>query len=301
MSDVAIIVISYNMGKMLKDCINSLLNQSITDFRLIIIDDASSDGTEDIVKGFTDKRINHKKNNKHLGIAASRNAGIAELKNEKIVFFIDADCYANSNWLKEGLNAFISDSSVLAVEGATTYGGNNYHPRLSEKFYHMDCKPGLFQTHNCAYKIEVFQQIGGFDEENFNYSNEDVDFFYRAKKEFPGKKFLVCPNMKVVHQVSYWNITKFFKDTYKAKYIIRFIKKHGRLDFGSGMLGSFILSPNNLILGLFPPLIFIYILKKHIKISNLYDLLFILLYIIKAYHYRFMVWYYALKEKIFVI
>lgn len=61
MSDVAIIVISYNMGKMLKDCINSLLNQSITYFRLIIIDDASSDGTEDIVKGFTDKRINHKK------------------------------------------------------------------------------------------------------------------------------------------------------------------------------------------------------------------------------------------------
>ena len=61
MSDVAIIVISYNMGKMLKDCINSLLNQSVTDFRLIIIDDASSDGTEDILKGFTDKRINHKK------------------------------------------------------------------------------------------------------------------------------------------------------------------------------------------------------------------------------------------------
>ena len=57
---------------MLKDCINSTIKPvQVTDFRLIIFDDASSDGTEDILKGFTDKRINHKKTINTYGIAAS--------------------------------------------------------------------------------------------------------------------------------------------------------------------------------------------------------------------------------------
>lgn len=301
MNDIAIIVITYNMAKTLKDCIDSLLNQSITNFRLIIIDDSSSDETEKLVKSFSDKRIHYKKNNVHSGIATSRNNGLSELKNEKIVFFTDADCYAESNWIKEGLKILMNDSSVIAIEGLTIYGRESYYSRLSEKFYHKAFKPGMCKTYNCAYRIEVFQKVGEFDDVNFNYFAEDTDFFYRAKKAFPEKKFLVSPSMKVIHQISFWTIPKFFSDAHRAKIFIKLIKKHGRLDFGAGKLGSFILSPKKFILAVFPPLIFIYIWINHIKIKNLYDLLFILLYVAKAYYYRLLVWYYAFKEKIFVL
>ena len=301
MNDIAVIIVSYNMAKTLKDCIDSLLNQSVQNFRLIIVDDLSSDETEKIIKDFSDKRIDYKKNNEHLGIAASRNKGLSELKNEKIIFFTDADCCPKSNWIEEGLNLFMKDPSVIAVEGLAAYGGEGYHPRLSEKFYHRDFKPGVCKTYNCAYRIEVFRQIGKFDDINFNYFAEDTDFFYRAKKAFPEKKFLVSANMKAIHQISFWTISEFFSDAHRARIFMKLIKKHGRLDFGAGRLGSFILSPKKFILAIFPPLIFIYIWINHIKIRNFYDFLFVLLYILRAYYYRLLVWCYAFKEKIFVI
>ena len=159
----------------------------------------------------------------------------------------------------------------------------------------------ISRTHNCAYRISVFKQIGGFDEENFNYLLEDTDFFYRAKNAFPEDKFLICSNMKVIHRKAIWTISGFFKDTYKVRYFIGIIKKHGRRDFGAGKLGSFILSPKNFMLAIFPPLIFVYLWGYHRRISGPYDLLFIPLYVIKAYYYRLLVWYYSVREKIFVI
>ena len=301
MDDAAVAVVTHNMAGSLRDCINSLLNQTVPNFRLIIIDDASSDETKEMINNFSDKRIHYKINEKRLGIAASRNKAFSELRDEKIIFFIDADCYAAPNWIKEGLKMFSDNPSVIAVEGLTIYEKTGYRPALSEKSYHMDLEPGMCHTHNCAYKVEVFREIGGFDEENFNYLLEDTDFFYRARKAFPDKEFSICPTMRVVHQKTLWTIAGFFRDTYKVKYFIRIIKRHGRLDFGAGKLGSFILSPKNFILALFPPAILVYLCGQGRKIGGPYDLLFILLYVIKAYYYRLLVWYYAVKEKIFVI
>ena len=301
MSDVAVIVVTYNMAGTLKGCIKSLLDQTAPNFRLIIINDASTDNTEDTVNSFSDKRIYYKRNDKHLGIAASRNRGLAELKNEKIVFFTDADCCVESDWIKEGVKAFDSDLSIVAVEGITTYEREGYHPQLSEKSYHSDFIPGMCHTDNCAYSSSVFQKIGRFDETNFNYLLEDTDFFYRARKAFPEKKFLVCPNMKAIHRKATWGIYGFLIDTHKVKYFIKIIKIHGRLDYGAGRLGSFVLSPKNFILAIFPPAILIYLWRYNRRISNLYDVLFVLLYIAKAYYYRLLVCYYGLKEKIFII
>lgn len=289
------------MAKTLKDCINSLVNQTVTDFRLIIIDDASSDETEDVIRSFSDKRIHYKRNERRRGIAASRNIGIKELNDEGIVLFIDADCYAEPSWVAACLKAFSDEPLAIAVEGITTYGGAGYHPGLSEKSYHFDFKAGMCHTDNCAYRIEVFQKIGGFDEENFNHLLEDTDFFYRARKAFRDRKFLVCPEMKVIHRKSFWGISGFFRDTHKVRYFIRIIKKHGRLDYGAGRFGSYILSPKNFILAAFPPAIFLYLVWGRRRIVNLYDLFFVPLYIVKAYYYRILVWYYALKEKVLII
>lgn len=298
---IAVIVVAYNMADLLKDCMRSLLSQTIKDFRLIIVDDASSDNTQDAVKGFGDNRVSYTRNSEHLGIARTRNKALTVLDEEELVFFIDADCIADPSWLEAGFRMFSNSSSVMAAEGSTTYAAEGYRPRLSERAYHADCKQGLFQTHNCAYRRAVIRKIKKFDEQNFNELNEDTDFFYRAKKAFPLGEFLSCQKMKVIHQKSEWDIPHFFKDAKKVKYFLRLIKKHGRMDFGAGRLGSFIISPNNLLLSVFPPAILFYLLSGRRRIAGIYDLVYVLLYPLKAYYYRILVWYYAVQEKVPVI
>ncbi len=58
MSSVDIILTSYNKGKYLKETVDSILNQTFKNYRILIIDDNSNDNSVDIVKKYTDPRIN---------------------------------------------------------------------------------------------------------------------------------------------------------------------------------------------------------------------------------------------------
>jgi len=73
---VSVVMPVYNGKKHLKEAIQSILNQSFKDFEFIIINDGSTDGTEDIIKSFGDKRIVYIKNTANRGLSTSFNIGI---------------------------------------------------------------------------------------------------------------------------------------------------------------------------------------------------------------------------------
>ncbi|MCP4351741.1 MAG: glycosyltransferase [Desulfobacterales bacterium] len=73
---VSIIMPVYNGELYLKEAIESILNQTLTDFEFIIIDDGSSDATRDIIKSFHDKRILLLCNDKNIGLTRSLNIGL---------------------------------------------------------------------------------------------------------------------------------------------------------------------------------------------------------------------------------
>lgn len=87
---VSIIMPAYNAEKTIKQSIESVLRQSFANFKLYIINDASQDGTEKIVKEYTDPRIFYIKNEYNLGVANSRNKGI-ELCKGNYISFLDSD------------------------------------------------------------------------------------------------------------------------------------------------------------------------------------------------------------------
>jgi glycosyltransferase involved in cell wall biosynthesis len=76
MPKISVIMPVYNGERYLKEALESILNQTFTDFELIIINDGSTDASEKTIKSFTDKRIVYLDNGKNLGLAASFNAGI---------------------------------------------------------------------------------------------------------------------------------------------------------------------------------------------------------------------------------
>lgn len=89
--DISIIVPIYNAEKYLNKCIDSLINQTKEELEIILINDGSTDNSENIIKEYNDKRIKYFKN-KNQGIGKTRNFGI-EKATGKYIMFVDSDDY----------------------------------------------------------------------------------------------------------------------------------------------------------------------------------------------------------------
>lgn len=88
---VSLIMPVYNAGKYIEEAINSILNQTYTNFELILIDDVSTDNTWSKVSKYNDSRIKTIHNDKNRGIAYSRNRGIEVARGEYIALMDDDD------------------------------------------------------------------------------------------------------------------------------------------------------------------------------------------------------------------
>ena len=83
---VSVIMPSWNTGKFIAESIQSVINQTYKNWELIIVDDCSTDNTDEIVGKFTDIRIKYLKNEKNSGAALTRNRALREAKGEWIAF-----------------------------------------------------------------------------------------------------------------------------------------------------------------------------------------------------------------------
>lgn len=101
---VSIIMPSYNTANYISESINSVINQTYKNWELIIVDDCSTDNTDEIIKKFLkDERIKYLKNEKNSGAAISRNKALREAKGRWIAF-LDSD----DLWVPEKLEKQIN-------------------------------------------------------------------------------------------------------------------------------------------------------------------------------------------------
>jgi glycosyltransferase involved in cell wall biosynthesis len=91
MPKISIIIPTYNRSSYLKQAIESILKQSISDFEIIITDNASTDDTELIVKNFFDKRIKYFKNVENCGVVRNHNLALEKCASDLIHIFSDDD------------------------------------------------------------------------------------------------------------------------------------------------------------------------------------------------------------------
>ena len=88
---VSIIMPSYNTGRFISETIESVLAQSYSNWELIIVDDCSTDNTDEVVEKYLcDERIRYIKNEKNSGAAVSRNRALREARG-KWIAFLDSD------------------------------------------------------------------------------------------------------------------------------------------------------------------------------------------------------------------
>ena len=119
---ISIIVPVYNKEKYLRDCVDSILQQTYKDFELILVDDGSKDSSWNIIKEYADKEERvvpiHQEN---AGVSAARNAGLDSAQG-KWICFVDADDYLPKDGIQilvehgEKSNADIVNANATRVE-----------------------------------------------------------------------------------------------------------------------------------------------------------------------------------------
>lgn len=97
MAEVSVCIPTYNGAGYLREAIASVLNQSFTDFELIIVDDCSKDDTEAIIKSFDDDRLRHFQNPARLGLVGNWNRCVELSEGKYICIFHQDDVMAAEN------------------------------------------------------------------------------------------------------------------------------------------------------------------------------------------------------------
>ncbi len=119
MPKISVIMPVYMAEKYVKDAVQSILNQSYSDFELIIIDDKGTDNSISIIEGIKDCRIKILENDSNRGIAFSRNKGIEKATGEYIAL-MDDDDFAPAYRLKTE-NEFLDLNLDISVVGGAMH------------------------------------------------------------------------------------------------------------------------------------------------------------------------------------
>ena len=93
MSKISVIIPVYNGEKYIQRCVDSVLNQTYSDIEIIVINDGSTDNTENILKSYSNIVLINKENE---GVSKARNTGLSLAKGD-YVYFCDADDYLEKN------------------------------------------------------------------------------------------------------------------------------------------------------------------------------------------------------------
>lgn len=162
----SIIIPTYNRAHLISRAVESVLHQTLTAWELIIVDDGSTDNTNDVLKRYLlDPRIKYIKK-ANSGAAESRNVG-ADHATQRYITFLDSDDEAEPRWLEKMLEAANEKDAAVVCCGLTRFNGKgeligtDMPYKLGPIFENVE---GRF-TNGGVYLMrrELFQGFGGFD------------------------------------------------------------------------------------------------------------------------------------------
>lgn len=137
---VSIITPSYNCAKFIGETINSVLAQTYQNWEMLIVDDCSTDNSEEVIKSFGDPRIKYLKNEKNSGAAISRNYALREAKGRWIAFLDSDDLWMPEKlerqiaFMEEGGYHFSCTKRTICEEDGTPTGIYVSSPKVITKF-----------------------------------------------------------------------------------------------------------------------------------------------------------------------
>lgn len=176
---ITVITPTYNRAEYLSAAVSSVINQSYTDWELLVIDDNKPESearkaTAEVISQYCDPRIHYIQNEKNIGGAAARNVGIFQAKGDFIAFLDDDDMYLPDR-LEVQVNAMMKNGWDVSVMDGATY---NYETGEKVAERHQRIRNGMTKneliraqllyhisgTNTFMYKASFLKAIGGFED-----------------------------------------------------------------------------------------------------------------------------------------
>ena len=234
---ISVIIPAYNAEKTIQETVQSVLNQTFTDFELLIVDDGSQDATLDIIKRISDPRI-QVSSYPNAGANISRNRGLAQAAGE-YVSFLDADDLWTPDKLEAQLNALQTNTQAAVAYswtdcidesgqfsrhgGSVTVNGNVLAELLIINF--------LSNGSNALIRKQAIAELGGFDESLSACQDWDMWLRLAAKYEFVGVPYphilyrvstnSISSNVVVLEQAVLTVIERVFSQTPASWYYLK--------------------------------------------------------------------------------
>ena len=190
---VSVIIPTYNRDRLIGRAIKSALAQTYANLEVIVVDNASSDNTAEVVGSISDGRMKFIRHDVNKGPAASRNTGLKNSYGDYITF-LDSD----DEWLPQKLacqldvfkregqriglvftNGFNESINTMAITGAVASG--IYYDPGKDKFYPL--RKLITTLSSWMLPSEVAKKVGYFDEAMITW--DDGDYLARIAYEFP--------------------------------------------------------------------------------------------------------------------
>lgn len=227
---------AYNEQSSISKAIESVLNQTFSNFEFIIINDCSTDSTLDKILSYTDNRIVLINNADNRGVAESLNEGIRASQGDFIAR-MDADDFSNKSRFKVQLDFLENNPDVGMVGSWCTLIENNDHnnerriilPIEYDDIINYFKKDNPFIHSSVLIRKEVFRTIGLYSIEK---GMEDYDLFIRIAKKYrvcniPKNLVVRYDNNNISTKRTYEGLTKYRIYKKRLKYQLKAINEFG--------------------------------------------------------------------------
>lgn len=188
MTQVSVIIPTFNRADRVHRAVSSVLNQTFTDYEIIVVDDGSEDETVSSLAGFKDSihLIRHRRNK---GVSAARNRGIAAARSPFIAF-LDSDDYwmpekleAQTGYFRQYPDAVASQTEEIWIRNGMRVNPGKKHRKPSGDIFAPSLKRCLVSPSAVMLKMSLLDEVGLFNE-RFPVC-EDYDLWLRISCRYP--------------------------------------------------------------------------------------------------------------------
>ena len=199
-SNFTLVIPAFNAGAQLPSCLAALQGSNFRDFEVLVVDDCSSDSTEEVISSHG---VGYMRTPRQLGPAGARNLG-ADHAHGRVLVFVDSDVAVSPDTLQMIADDFERDPDLAAVFGSydrapADPGFFSQFKNLAHHFVHQTSNPeaGTFWAGCGAIRTEIFRRHS-FDARKYpRPSIEDIELGLRLRQA--GHKILLDKRIQVKH------------------------------------------------------------------------------------------------------
>ena len=185
---VSVCIPTYNRAHMLKECIQSVLTQSMSNFELIISDNASQDSTESVVKSLPDVRIKYYKNNINIGARENWQQCLVLSQGDYITIIPDDDMmlpdslesraeilysHPNVGFVHAKFHAIDANGQIIKYDTNWMHGPDRDADAVESRIGLLISNSNTINAATVMFKRECYTRLGGFsDELEFAFDSE---------------------------------------------------------------------------------------------------------------------------------